>query len=775
MTGPSGALLPAGEAQYPVELIVGGMTCASCAARIERRLNLLDGVEASVNYATERAYVRESGGRDIAEIIGAIEAAGYRAAEATAAAPASGEYAQAARNLAIRLTVCIPLAITVIALSMVPALQFTGWQWTCLALTIPVATWGAWPLHGAAWRGLRHAAASMDTLVSLGVAASFTWSLQAMLFAGAGHMGMRMPFTLTFGPVGPMTIYFDVTAGVTVSVLTGRYLEARAKRQSGSALTALAGLAATSASVLREGLERREPAAALVAGDRFVTRPGEKIATDGTIVDGASAVDMSLLTGESMPVEVAPGDQVTGGTINMSGRLVIEATRVGRDTQLAQIVRLVTDAQATKSRAQRQADRLAGVFVPGVIAAAIATLGFWMGAGMPGPSAWSASFAVLVVACPCAMGLATSTALLAGVGRGAQLGILVRGATALESAHRIRVVALDKTGTVTTGVMSLARVVTGPETTEDEVIALAGGVEDASEHPLGQAIARSASARLGELPAVTGFAAIAGAGVAGTVAGREVVIGSPRLMSERALDIPAELAEEARTAERAGQTAVLIGWSGVTRAVLCVADAVRPTSAAAVRQLRALGMRPVLVTGDNLATALVVAEQVCIPAADVFAQVTPAGKVQVVRDIQSAGVAVAMAGDGVNDAAALTQADLGIAMGRGSDAAIGAADLTLVGSDLTAVADGIQLARATVRTIRQNLSWAFAYNIIALPLAALGYLNPLFAGLAMAGSSVIVVGNGLRLRRFAPASESGPLQRQSNQARLVPATSVRAG
>jgi P-type Cu+ transporter len=773
VTEHSGTVLPAGDARAPAELAVGGMTCASCAARIERRLNLLDGVEASVNYATERAYVRESGGRAIAEIISAIEAAGYSADEVTSAEPTGDEASQAARSLGVRLVFCAPLAIAVIALSMVPALQFTGWQWACVALTIPVATWGAWPLHAAAWRSLQHAAATMDTLVSLGVAASFAWSLQAMLFGGADQMGMRMPFTFTFGPVGPMTIYFDVTAGVTVSVLTGRYLEAKAKRQSGSALTALAKLAATTASVLRDGVEVREPAGALLIGDRFVTRPGEKIAADGTVLDGASAVDISLLTGESVPVEVAPGDRVTGGTVNMSGRLVVEATRVGRDTQLAQIIRLVTDAQATKSRAQRQADRVAGVFVPGVIAAALATLGFWIGAGIAAPSAWSAAFAVLVVACPCAMGLATSTALLAGVGRGAQMGVLVRGAAALESAHRIRVVALDKTGTVTTGAMSLTRVITGRGITEEEVTALAGGVEEASEHPLGQAIARGASDRLGELPVVTGFTAIAGAGVAGTVCGRDVAVGSARLMAERALEVPAELAEQARAAERSGQTAVLAGWSGAARAVLCVADAVRPTSAQAVRRLREIGLRPVLVTGDNLATALVVAAQVGIPAADVFASVTPAGKVQVVRDIQSAGVAVAVVGDGVNDAAALTQADLGIAMGRGSDAAIGAADLTLAGSDLTAVAAGILLARATLRTIRQNLIWAFGYNVVALPFAALGYLNPLFAGLAMAGSSLIVVGNGLRLRRFKPGAGDG--QPHVSTARLVPATGGQAG
>jgi len=752
-----------------VELVVGGMTCASCAARIERRLNLLDGVQASVNYATERAYLTSTGGRDVSEIAAAIEAAGYTAAvPADETADTDDEAARSSRALAIRLIACVPPAVTVIVLSMIPPLQFNGWQWLALLLTLPVAAWGAWPLHRAAWRSLQHATATMDTLVSLGIGASFLWSLQALAFGTAGQMGMRMPFALTFGPVGQGTVYLDVTAGVTVSVLLGRYLESRAKRQSGSALTALARLAARSASVLRDGAERRVPAGALAVGDEFVTRPGEQIATDGVVVTGNSAIDASLLTGESRPVDAGPGDEVTGATLNLSGRLVIRATRVGEDTQLSQIVALVTQAQATKSGAQRLADRISGVFVPSVIALAVATVGFWLGAGLTGQSAWSAAFAVLVVACPCAMGLATSTALLAGVGRGAEIGVLVRGAQALESANRIDVVVLDKTGTVTTGAMTVTAVAAADGTDPGDALRLAGAVEDASEHPIGQAIARAASARCGELPPVAGFANVAGAGVQGTAAGHQVVVGSARLLRERSLVIPADLARAVDSAEAAGHTAVLAGWDGSARAAISVADSVKPTSAAAVRRLRELGLRPVLLTGDNRRTALTVARQVGIPARDVFAEISPAGKVKVVRDIQSAGVGVAVVGDGVNDAAALAQADLGIAMGTGTDAAIGAADLTLVAGDPSRIADAILLARATLRTIRQNLAWAFGYNVVALPLAALGYLNPLFAGVAMSASSVIVVTNGLRLHRFRAGAPGAPAGRTA----AVPAVAL---
>jgi Cu+-exporting ATPase len=598
----------------------------------------------------------------------------------------------------------------------------------------------------------------MDTLVSLGIAASFIWSLYALCFGGAGALGMRMPFPLTFTPAGQQALYLDVAAGVTVSVLTGRYLEARAKDRSGSALSTLAQLGAKTVAVLRGGAEVRMSAGALQAGDLFVVRPGEKIATDGAVVEGDSTVDASLLTGESAPAEVGAGDEVTGATVNMSGRLVVRATRVGSETMLAQLVSLVSQAQASKTPTQRLADRLAAVFVPCVISMAVVTLGFWIGAGLPSQDAWSAAFAVLVVACPCALGLATSTALLAGVGRGAELGILVRGTQALESARKIDVVVLDKTGTLTSGTMSLDEVIPGPDTDEWESLLVAGAVEDASEHPIGQAIARAAMARLGGLPAVTGFASLPGAGVIGTAAGHEATLGTLRLFGELGLAVPVGLRDAAARIEDSGRTAVLLGWDGEARAVLAVADVVKPGGSDAVRRIRRLGVRLVLVTGDNERTARAVAGQLGIPDADVFAGVRPDGKVGVVQEFQATGQRVAMVGDGVNDAAALSQADLGMAIGTGSDVAIGAADLTLVNGDPASIADAVLLPRATLRTIHANLAWAFGYNVIAIPLAALGYLNPLFAGLAMAGSSLIVVSNSLRLRRFRasrPATRPG--------------------
>jgi P-type Cu+ transporter len=732
----------------PVELVVGGMSCAACAARIERRLNLLDGVRATVNYATERVYITDIGGRDVSELVTAIEAAGYTAAlpaDESAAGPAT---ASAARSLGWRLTACVPLAVAVVFLAMVPAAQFGGWQWVSLALAVPVASWGAWPLHRAAWASLRHASATMDTLVSLGIAASLAWSLYALFFGGAGMLGMRMPFALTFTPAGQRALYLDVAAGVTVSVLTGRYLEARAKDRSGSSLSALAQLGAKTVAVLRGGSEVRMSAGALQLGDLFVVRPGEKIATDGEVVEGDSTIDASLLTGESVPVEVGPRDEVTGATVNMSGRLVVRATRVGAETMLAQLVSLVAQAQTGKTAAQRLADRVAAVFVPCVISLAVVTLGFWIGAGLPSQDAWSAAFAVLVVACPCALGLATPAALLAGVGRGAELGILVRGTEALESARRIDVVLLDKTGTLTTGTMSLDQVIPGPDTDERECLQVAGAVEDASEHPVGQAIAQAAVTRFGGVPAVAGFASLPGAGVTGVVAGHEAALGSLRLFGELRLAVPPQLRTAAERVEDAGRTAVLLGWDGAARAVLAVTDTVKPGAREAVRRIRRLGLRPVLVTGDNERTARAVAAQLGIPEEDVLSGVRPEGKVGVVREFQAAGQRVAMVGDGINDAAALSQADLGMAIGTGSDVAIGAADLTLVRGDPSAIADAVLLSRATLRTIHANLTWAFGYNIIAIPLAALGYLNPLFAGLAMAGSSLVVVSNSLRLRRF---------------------------
>ncbi len=737
-----------------VEFVVSGMSCGSCAARIERRLNRLDGVVATVNFATERAYISSTGGRDPDELISVIESVGYRAARPAPAAAQQPAPDEAARMLRWRLAVCGPLAAAVIVMAMVPAAQFPGWQWLSLLLAGVVAVWGGWPLHRAAWAGLGHGAATMDTLVSVGVTASFGWSLYALLFGGADMPGMRMSYSLTFAAASGHTLYLDVAAGVTAAVLTGRYLEARAKRQSGSALSALAGLAAKTVAVLRDGTEQRVPVTVLAAGDRFVVRPGEKIAADGVVLDGRSAVDASLVTGESMPAEVGPGDEVIGSCVSMSGRLVVQASRVGADTLLAQITRLVSQAQMSKAAAQRLADRVAAIFVPSVISLAAATLGFWLGAGLPGAAAWSAAIAVLVVACPCALGLATPTALLAGVGRGAQLGILVKSVHALESAQRIRIVVLDKTGTLTSGTMTVQDIITtpgegdAPGADEKEVLLLAGAVEDASEHPIGQAIARQAAARLGSLPPVTGFTSLPGAGVRGNITGREITIGSPQFLGEQGLAIAAGFQTAVAAAESAGHTAVLVGWDGRARGALVIADVLRPGAQAAVARLQRLGLRPVLLTGDNERTAHVVAAQLAIPPDSVVAGVRPDGKAAVVRQFQEAGGRVAMVGDGVNDAAALAQADLGMAVGTGTDAAIGAADLTLVSGDPASIADAILLARATLRVVRANLAWASGYNLVAIPLAALGYLNPLFAGVAMSASSLIVVTNSLRLRRF---------------------------
>ncbi len=737
------------------ELVITGMTCGSCAARIERRLNRLDGVSATVNYATGRAYFTSLGGRDAPELISVVNSTGYQAALPTSPQDEKDSADPVARDLGRRLAVCTPLAVVVIILSMVPAWQFTGWQWVSLLLAAPVAGWGAWPLYRAALAGLGHAAATMDTLVSLAVAASFGWSVYALLFGGAGIADMRMPFALTFTTASGMTLYLEAAAGVTTAVLAGRYLEARARDRSTSALTALAELGAKSVAVLRDGAERRVPVSELAAGDLFVVRPGEKIAADGVVADGSSAIDASLVTGESVPVEVGEGDQVTGATVNMSGRLVVRATRVGADTLLAQITRLVTHAQASKASAQRLADRIAAVFVPVVISLATATLGFWLGVGLPATQGWSAAVAVLVVACPCALGLATPTALVAAVGRGAELGILVKSVRALESARRVRVVVLDKTGTLTTGVMAVAAVIGNPSASSgerDEALLLAGAVEDASEHPIGQAIAREAGVRFGGLPPITGFSPLPGAGVRGQVNGRDVTVGNLRLFSEESIDVPAALREAVDAAEGSARTPVLVGWDGRARAVVVVADRLRPTTVSAVARLRGLGLRPVLLTGDNERAALAVARQAGIEADDVFAGVRPDGKAAAIRDQQATGESVVFVGDGVNDAAALAQADLGVAFGTGTDAAIGAAHLTLVNGDPQGIADAIALARATMSVIHGNLAWAFGYNLVAIPLAALGYLNPLFAGIAMSASSLFVVTNSLRLRRFTPGT-----------------------
>jgi Cu+-exporting ATPase len=733
-----------------LELPITGMTCASCANRIERRLNKLDGVSASVNYATERATVDfDPGAVDPAELIAAVEAAGY-AAElpgADAEEPAADAERDERSPLLTRLLVSAVLSLPVLLIAMIPSLQFDNWQWLSLQLATPVVLWGAWPFHRAAWANLKHATATMDTLISLGVLAAWLWSLYALFLGDAGMPDMRMKFDLIPRGGGGDEIYLETASIVTTFILAGRYFEARAKRRAGAALEALLALGAKDVAVLdADGAERRIPVEQLAVGDRFVVRPGEKVATDGVVEEGSSAVDQSLLTGESLPVEKGPGDTVAGATVNAGGRLIVRAAKVGADTALAQIARLVTEAQSGKAPVQRLADRISGVFVPIVIALSLATLGFWLGAGEDTAFAFTAAVAVLIIACPCALGLATPTALLVGTGRGAQLGLLIKGPEILESTRRADTIVLDKTGTITTGKMSLVDVAVAAGEDRGEVLRLAGAVEDASEHPIAQAIARGARDELGGLPAVEGFANREGLGVEGVVDGHGVQVGRPSFMREWSLTVPGELDAAMRAAEELGRTAVVAAWDGAVRAVLVVADTVKPSSAEAVAQLRELGLRPVLLTGDNEATARAVASTVGID--EVIAEVLPSDKADVVRRLQAEGRVVAMAGDGVNDAPALAQADLGLAIGTGTDVAIEASDLTLVSGDLRAAADAIRLSRATLRTIKQNLAWAFGYNVAALPIAAAGFLNPVLAGAAMALSSVSVVANALRLRRF---------------------------
>ncbi|MGY4909263.1 heavy metal translocating P-type ATPase [Micromonospora aurantiaca (nom. illeg.)] len=735
-----------------IELAIGGMTCASCAARIEKKLNRMDGVEATVNYATEKATVRYADDIAPADLIATVEKTGYTAVvpppPEQAEAAAAGEPVDELRTARTRLWVSAVLTVPVIVLAMVPAWQFDYWQWASLTLAAPVVVWGGLPFHRAALINLRHGAATMDTLVSLGTLAAFGWSLWALFLGDAGMPGMKHPFSLdiTRGD-GAGNIYLEAAAGVTVFILAGRYFEARSKRTAGSALRALLELGAKDVAVLRDGQETRIPVGRLAVGDRFVVRPGEKIATDGVVEEGTSAVDASMLTGESVPVEVGQGDAVVGATVNAGGRLVVRATRVGGDTQLAQMARLVEQAQTGKAAVQRLADRISGVFVPIVIALAAGTLGWWLGTGSGPTAAFTAAVAVLIIACPCALGLATPTALLVGTGRGAQLGVLIKGPEVLESTRRVDTVVLDKTGTVTTGRMALAEVLPADGEDAAELLRVAGALEAASEHPIARAVAEAA-AEAGPLPPVGEFANAEGLGVTGTVDGRTVVVGRARLLRERGLDVPEEVVRSATGAEAAGRTAILAGWDGRARGVLAVADAVKPTSRAAVARLRELGLKPVLLTGDNTTVAKAVAAEVGID--EVIAEVLPADKVDVVERLQREGRVVAMVGDGVNDAAALARADLGLAMGTGTDAAIEAADLTLVRGDLMAAADAIRLSRRTLAIIKGNLFWAFAYNVAALPLAAAGLLNPMLAGAAMAFSSVFVVGNSLRLRSFRP-------------------------
>jgi Cu+-exporting ATPase len=735
-----------------LDLPIAGMTCASCASRVEKNLNSLEGVTATVNYATERATVDYDAGAVAPEqLVQAVEAVGYQAVlpvteeEAPEDASARDETAP----LRTRLVVSALLSLPVLLLSMVSGLQFDNWQWLVLQLATPVVLWGGWPFHRAAWLNLRHGAATMDTLISLGTLAAWLWSVYALFIGDAGMTGMTMGFELIPEQGGGADdIYLEVAAVVTTFALAGRYFEARAKRRAGAAIEALLELGARDAAVLdADGGERLVPIEELQVGDRFLVRPGEKVATDGVVEDGRSAVDMSLLTGESVPVEVGPGSEVAGATVNVGGRLVVRATKVGADTALAQIARLVTEAQSGKAPVQRLADRVSGVFVPVVVALSVATLGFWLGSGEGAGFAFTAAVAVLIIACPCALGLATPTALMVGTGRGAQLGLLIKGPEILEATRRVDTVVLDKTGTVTSGRMSLVDLVLADGVERDEALRLAGAAEDASEHPIARAVADAARKEVGPFPVLDAFANREGVGVEATLdSDRLVLVGRERLLAEWGFEVPAALGAARERAEASGHTAVLAGWDGQARAVFVVSDTVKPNSRAAIAELRRLGLRPVLLTGDNELTARAVADQIGVDEA--IAEVLPSDKAAVVRRLQEEGRVVAMVGDGVNDAPALAQADLGLAIGTGTDVAIEASDLTLVSGDLTAAVDAIRLSRATLRTIKQNLTWAFGYNVAALPLAAAGLLNPIVAAAAMALSSVSVVGNALRLRRF---------------------------
>ncbi|MDT0179905.1 heavy metal translocating P-type ATPase [Microbacterium sp. ARD31] len=734
-----------------VELEISGMTCASCATRIERKLNKLPGVEATVNYATEKARVRADG-VEAAELIAAVESAGYSAAVPAPVAPEPTSTDTPAEDpelvsLRRRLLISTALAVPVALMSMIPLLQFTYWQWLALTLTAPVAVWGAWPFHRAAFVNARHGAATMDTLISVGVIAAFGWSLYALFFGMAGMPGMHMTFTLFGSPeAGSGEIYLEVAALVTVFILAGRYAEARAKKSSTEALRALLHLGAKNATRLVGGVEQLVPVSQLIVGDRVLVRPGEKIPSDGLVVDGASAIDASMLTGESVPVEVTTGSRVVGATVNVGGRLIVEITRIGADTELARMQRLMDEAQTGKAKVQRLADRVSGVFVPIVIVLAIVAFAGWLLVGGSLEVAFTAAVATLIIACPCALGLATPTALLVGTGRGSQLGILIRGPQVLEQTRQVDTIVLDKTGTITHGTMTVTTVSPAPGVTAEDLLTTAAAAEWGSEHPVARAIVTAA----GDTPPLAeAFASHAGFGVQAIVDGALVVAGRPLWVEDQwSVHPPITHRTEAEALEAAGATVIAVARDGEFLGTIAVSDTVKPTSAEAIARFRALGLSPVLLTGDNAGAAQHIAAQVGID--EIRAGVTPAGKLEVIRQLQAAGRVVAMVGDGVNDAAALAAADLGVAMGGGTDAAIAASDVTIASGDLLVVVDAIRLSRRTLGTIKGNLFWAFAYNIAAIPIAMLGLLNPLVAAAAMALSSVFVVTNSLRLRSFRP-------------------------
>ena len=731
-----------------VELALTGMTCAACAARIEKTLNAIDGVEAAVNYATESAMVAFTGsGVSEETLIKAVTSAGY-GARVMDDQPVDDDLDQRLRALRIRLTVSAVLSVPVVLLSMVPALEFHGWQWWAFALSLPVATWGAWPFHRVAALNARHRTASMDTLISVGVIAAMAWSIYALIWGDAIGTTMVMDgMSMTHG--GNTHVYFEVGATVTAFILTGRYLETRAKHTAGDALRSLLALGAKFATVVRDGVETSIPASVVRLDDIVVVRPGEKIAVDGVVEDGSSSVDMSMITGESVPVDVTKGDSVTSATVNLNGRLLVRATRVGSETTFARMAKLVRDAQATKAPVQRVADRVSSVFVPVVFAIAIGTLIIGLMIGRQTDAAFSAAVAVLIIACPCALGLATPTALMVGSGRAAQMGIVIKGVDVLQSTRRIDTVVLDKTGTITTGQMTLVDVVCVDGIAREDALRLVGAVEKASEHPIARAIAAAAENETGTLPALDEFASLPGVGATGRLGGTIVTVGREEVFRQRLVIIPGVLKQALAAARQHGHTAVIAAWDGQARAMFAVADQPKPTSAAAIADLKVMGLAPVLLTGDNAETARAIAVQVGIDTDEhhLYAGVMPEEKVAVVTDLQQRGYAVAMVGDGVNDAAALAQADVGIAMGGGTDVAMQASDLTIVSGDLRLVVDAIRLSRATLRTIKANVFWAFAYNVAAIPLAAAGMMNPMWAGLAMASSSVFVVTNSLRLRR----------------------------